>query len=498
MIELISTPYKNRDEQTLAGAMKWLMVHNPLYYEMKRKGITVKKLSFYDEGAFVYYDSSYGTFEEIGLFGSSVVDDGFYTVIDSIVIGSEIRAYLYLPENTISQGTYYNDGYLLEKDNFYLEVLIYDKSTETSYTTTTTNATLLTTHKVRANEAGIAKVDLSGILANFFEYKTDIDYSLINSIDSFATKNIVMYVKEVIDGVDGTLQRLNDFNVINGAKQIQDNYGASANDYCYDPTEDLTEKAKFLTLFTPTYFEGYPFSLSFINLSLSNFDESAEGLTSQLIKVDNSVETNLIVSGTQDKINALTLDGGYSVNNILVSLKQNGTVVNENAYVEADYVDPGYVNGINTDTLTEFTLTEELKVNINQECVIYPTYLRWLNELGGYNYWLFSGNNQSMIDIQDSNVFNRTIEDIEFATGSIQYLKRNIQKSIVVGANNLNKNDKQLVLSSAYSRMVQMYNPSTELWIDILIKANSFDVGEAKETRSDIELEIMLPKTYLQ
>lgn len=499
MIELISTPYKNRTEDPVNQLqVKWLMANNPLYFGLQRKDLqTITAIRYNDDianpkvilffqntdflinldlsGNFIFVSTPYfsGNYEVIssGSFGILIdLDWTFNTTFDAII----------------------TNGFINYKENYYLNILITDVSTNLP----------LTTHKIRTSNEGLAKIDLSGLIKNLFTIKNEFNYSDINSKDQNSVKQISISVQENWTDSANDYSVVDTLFLVNGAKQIQNKYGASVVDYCFDSTRNLTEKAKFLTLFTPTFFANYPFSISFINIGLENFDETLEGLATDLVKVETvngtANETSLIQTDNVNFINHLKLTDSYSDQKIFVKLKQSGTVLNNDAYVDEDYVDLGYVDEATTESLSANDLTESLQVNIQNDCVDNPVYLRWFNQLGGYNYWLFSGNNFSKSEIAESEFFEQTIEDIETATGTAEYLSRNNQNSIILGADNLSQNDKQLVTSLIYSRKVEMYNSTLNTWTDVLVKAGSFDVLEARETRSDIQVEIMLPKTYLQ
>lgn len=74
-------------------------------------------------------------------------------------------------------------------------------------------------------------------------------------------------------------------------------------------------------------------------------------------------------------------------------------------------------------------VTEKKRVLIDQDCKPNPVYLAWLNKLGGWDYWLFSGTQTIGDDIESGGEFNPYVEDIETATQRAEQLsKSSIQK----------------------------------------------------------------------
>lgn len=507
-LELISTPLKARTEDSeTTNKVNWLMAHNPLYYGIQRVDYLIDKVTLHgDVDAYYGYTRLYFfnltgwvAGESIIVRNNAGIPDGTYEIL-YVASTYFILNYTFVGGINIYYGGSFNSTN--GKTNYYIKLRIYDGRTGTYQSLTTTDSTLLSEHNVRTDNNGLAKFDLSGFVKNLFEFKTDYDYLAVNEKDLYNTKKIIVYAQENYTNSSTDFGYIFSANLVNGAKQIQDLYGASAVDYCYDSLRNLTEKAKFLTLYKPKYFSGYPFSLSFINLGLGDFSESyEEGFVSNLIKVESvsgvETETTLLAAINQGYINHLKLTGGYSVDKIFVKIKQDGDVV-EDAYVAYGYVAAGYVDGVITDTLADITLTENLQVNINQECITTPLYFRWLNQLGGWNYWLFSTNYFEQNTALESEAFEQLVEDIETATGILEYLKRESENKITIGAENLSENDKRLVLSMARSRKVQMYNETSTDWTDVIVIPGSYQPIEARESKSSVQLDIMLPKLYLQ
>lgn len=135
----------------------------------------------------------------------------------------------------------------------------------------------------------------------------------------------------------------------NSAKQIQDIYGSNMGDFV--PTIDgtRTNKAKFQSVFDkPTYFPGYPHSMSFI------YSDNLENL--QLIRHERQLDINgnLVGSETMDDIdhsqrefsNRLMMAQGYSssIKEVELWIEAEGEIsvptIDLGFYVEEDVFEP--------------------------------------------------------------------------------------------------------------------------------------------------------------
>jgi hypothetical protein len=134
----------------------------------------------------------------------------------------------------------------------------------------------------------------------------------------------------------------------NSAKQIQDLYGSNMGEYVpFLETTGPDPKAKFLSDFeVPTYFPGFPFSLSFI------YSEDLTGIetTKREEKFDiNKNSTGVTVLELDNSqlpfVNRLMIDQGYTNETYIEVYLQTEEVLSALRAIAPDYVAPGYVGG---------------------------------------------------------------------------------------------------------------------------------------------------------
>lgn len=503
-LNIISTPIKERTETSEPSS--YFMAHNPLYFEFQRQDYAVNFFVKSSSGTYNAKTIIY-LYDNLGL----VVGDAIYFKNEGLGISG---TYEILYKNTIviiidlelSTGSTQYGGFINAdslKPNYYVKIKLTDFRNLT-LNSDLTQGTEIAVHNVRPDADGTLKFDLSGMVKNLFEFKNENTYADNLEKDIYSSKKIGIYTQEIYTNSTTNYASQTELTVINGAKQIGDKYGASCNDYSFESMYDITEKAKFLTLYKPTYFEGYPFSISFINLGLFDFSEVIEDAVQQLIlsiiEGGNETLTDLVAENSNaGYVCFINIDGIYTADKIFVKLKQDVNKVGD-GYVDINYVDNGYTeeDGVIATTLGDHDLTESLQVNVNQNCIKNPLYLRWLNQLGGWNSWLFHGNYFEKNQVSESEIFEKSVEDISLVQGTIEYLKRNSNNRYLVGSETLTENDKRLVLSIARSRKVELYNLTDNTWLDVLVAPDTFDVFEFRESRTSIKLELMLSPLYLQ
>jgi|GEM_PF-4990782 len=102
-------------------------------------------------------------------------------------------------------------------------------------------------------------------------------------------------------------------------------------------------------------------------------------------------------------------------------------------------------------------------------------YLRWENDLGGYDYYLFSGNTRENFNSGTESTFIPYLDDIKEKTSNIEVLKKNY-KGVKRCFATFSKENQEAFKQLARSRYVDMY-VNTE-WIKVDVEVNSFQVSE--------------------
>lgn len=163
-------------------------------------------------------------------------------------------------------------------------------------------------------------------------------------------------------------------------------------------------------------------------------------------------------------------------------------------------------------------ITEKKCIDIGC-CVDHPVYLKWLNKLGGYGYWLFEFNHA--LDDQNETVdrFAPFVEELSTAKGWLKVLgKRSIPK-MVIGASNIPVDKIEGLRGLLHSVSVEvLLNPPTPeevdawiadgtkmpwqvdgaKWVTVEVQPNTFRIKEARQVVASVELVIVLPEISIQ
>lgn len=241
----------------------WLSSGGPLIWKFQRKDTNIISITN-NSGTIKCTVSPMPTDVEVGdrVYISNVGYTG-NTTIKSIGVGFIELNLIHLGN---SSGGFIN---LIEKrNNYYIEAIIYEL--------TPTAETAFATRRFYDNETGIVTMDLSETLDSKMVGNDSYNFTPINGSDtgkSFAFKFTTreQYRSETIDVsviTHGSLASAQAYFVVKSTKQLGALYGANLRDYMLDVAVDPVNEtyvAKFMTGFErPTYFVGYPFTLSFL------------------------------------------------------------------------------------------------------------------------------------------------------------------------------------------------------------------------------------------
>lgn len=282
---------------------------------------------------------------------------------------------------------------------------------------------------------GVTKIDVRQLLTYGCEKINKYNFTDSSAIEySGWIKFVVSFSdKFIYEGAEQTTVRDavidKTFYGIDAVKQLLNVYGQNFCDY--QPTEFYP--AKFLSGFRrPTYFVGYPFSLSVI------MPEEFEGEKPNLciIYYDNSGGTFL----TPDFINTAEasvtsfkmLDLPPGISHIEAWLQPEANTIPTMIPPPGNYFvdDP---DNAYRGTIPEYAITEMKHIEINNNCREYPVYLMWKNQLGGWDFWLFSKVNETNITAAQGERYDLYVEDLEFANANNRIIQASAVKTVTVG-----------------------------------------------------------------
>lgn len=198
---------------------------------------------------------------------------------------------------------------------------------------------------------GTFDINVNGFLKTIAEFTDSFKYNQINKKIVGAGSSFRIQVREVWKGFEGAFPSFNlsnNYFWVNSTKQIKDpfnfNMGAFVLFQNYEP-----KYANFISAFKkPTYFDGFPFSLTFIN---------SDGVAGrQLVRKEEHFNINGVSIGTAS--NNLINDQNLSVNRMKIKQSYSAAIKEIDVWLEDGgvgtitsiangYVSPGYGASVN-------------------------------------------------------------------------------------------------------------------------------------------------------
>ena len=193
------------------------------------------------------------------------------------------------------------------------------------------------------------------------------------------------------------------YSAAKAANSFQYAQGKSMAEYSLNPT-NYDGAGKFMTTFEkPTYFQGYEWDLSIIN----DYKNSDFTLPNQLWIQEYDTSGNLLATSKyempeQDE-GIYRFDFGHHVFN-----------------ASCDY----FVTFVQYDRDDNTYNSQNLTVKYRNPCnTADPVYLRWINQVGGWDGWLFIRNKDLILDVTERTTVTRDIFnnwDTDFTRGTTQ------------------------------------------------------------------------------
>lgn len=148
-------------------------------------------------------------------------------------------------------------------------------------------------------------------------------------------------------------------------------------------------------------------------------------------------------------------------------------------------------------------LSEQININVNNECSDQEIYLTWLNGLDGWDYWKFTSDKSYNIDINSKETIKRSVFadwDNTFINGTTEndVISIDANKSIDVFSQYLNDDEIEAVGAIKYSSKVMMIINGVATTVIVDDKSITlYDDGE-DETLHTIRFNIRLPDIQIQ
>lgn len=144
-------------------------------------------------------------------------------------------------------------------------------------------------------------------------------------------------------------------------------------------------------------------------------------------------------------------------------------------------------------------LSELLTIDINRDCANQEIQLRWLNSVGGWEYWTFSARKTYGYEISDVETIERDVFenwDTTFIAGGTEseHLSMKVRQSIEVRSQNLTKQQVDAISKIKFSLKVEDVTNG----VTVLVENKSFEYRTDQDKIHSIDFTIIYPQTFIQ
>jgi hypothetical protein len=230
-------------------------------------------------------------------------------------------SYIYFDLNNVIDAykvTAYKAYIHANRKGYYIETFVYLAATGQSME-------LAGVVKSKTDLFGVSKVNIHKVISSNLSNENKNTYTKINEAQANQGAFYNVKIREVYDGYIGEFTKLlgsDNLFYVNGSKQLQDENNFNFGEFVPTLNDSRVNKAKFLSVFNrPTYFNGYPFDLSFIysdNLENKQIQRSETNIDVNGVNGTPTL-TNLLTNG-RGYVNRLQLTGSYSSSVKVVSV----------------------------------------------------------------------------------------------------------------------------------------------------------------------------------
>ena len=217
------------------------------------------------------------------------------------------------------------------------------------------------------------------------------------------------------------------------------------------------------------YYKGYPFDFSYFDKEVGT------------IEVLNKRNLDEVTFTSVQEINRLFVSDGSTDMNV------------ENLLVLGQ--------GVNPLELSNGTLTAYLDLDVFEN-TCGGLYVKWLNRLGGYSYWLFSNYFQKSRTYKNIGEINNDFKNIEETIAITKQIGKQSSEDIEVIEENLSERDFNLLSDILESPKVQLFtglpfSRATDIdWIDIQVNTPKAIIRNFKNEPISIKFAFGLPDRY--
>lgn len=201
----------------------------------------------------------------------------------------------------------------------------------------------------------------------------------------------------------------------------------------------------------------------------------------------------------------LVFYNGYPLDYSVLSGAEGETTPNGEA--PANTVTRCAIVAILTDENNEPILTEageyiyvipEANIEVLEACTPHsPFYVRWTNDLGGVDYWMFRNRQMRNIGAQSVDNARIYVTNPQNAYTNIRTIGLDTENGITVGAGSLSAEEFEALRKLPFARIIEWWNEKSQRWIRLAIEDFALDYSHTAGTHS-IEITFALPEIITQ
>lgn len=144
-------------------------------------------------------------------------------------------------------------------------------------------------------------------------------------------------------------------------------------------------------------------------------------------------------------------------------------------------------------------LTEQIPIVVDHKCYSNPVLIRWLNDLGGWDNFMFSYNQEVRHKTTSRGTARRNIYELDTESSNVIDFGKDLERSIIAGAEGVSLDDYNAIVPHLfYSKCVYIVQPlgSGKKDIQVTIKEATPSMFTRNNSHS-IQVEIILPEYFI-
>lgn len=193
-----------------------------------------------------------------------------------------------------------------------------------------------------------------------------------------------------------------------------------------------------------------------------------------------------VLSTTEEIKTAGGIAPAFAVSRVLVGKANEKILLNEEAYP------------VLTEEEDEIVLMNALDIRVFRECIPQrPFYIRWINDLGGVDYFMFARQQKHQPQVKSVSVFSPFVENTGVAKSNLKAYAMNTDNTVVVGCSGLGKREFDALKRMPFSSLIEWYNEDIGKWIRLAVSKFDGSYFSKTETKG-VEVTFSLPNINTQ